>query len=35
MAEGDTTKKRPLVVRVRLALANFLEWLVGYLVRNP
>jgi hypothetical protein len=35
MAESDPPRKRPLVVRIRLALANLLEWLFSYLLRHP
>jgi hypothetical protein len=34
MADGDRPRKRPLVVRVRLALANLLEWLFSFLLRQ-
>jgi len=34
MADGKPPKKRPLVVRVRLALANLVEWLFSFLLRQ-
>jgi len=34
MADGDPAKKRPLVVRVRLALVNLVEWLFSFVLRQ-
>jgi hypothetical protein len=34
MVDNGPPKKRRLVVRVRLALANLVEWLFGFLLRQ-
>jgi hypothetical protein len=34
MPNGDQPNRRPLVVRVRLALANFVEWLFSFMQRQ-